>query len=219
MGQALQHKKRILAQQQAEKAAETQAETMANMGEYEQMLVQLAEHKQQLSAIRSVKDKIALKHEIIPVYQDYISGVLKSASGVQDDVLMHVFVWACDAGEIDLALELGDYALNHDLKMPAQFERDVPSFFIEEMAEAKIEDADTRLKALRDVEYQTTDIDVHDDIRAKLYKGLGEASDTLGDIEGALGYFNTAIEFDDKIGVKTRVKQLEKMIKEKAQGD
>ena len=90
---ALRHKARAL----AAKAAANAPEGHLTAGSaYELMLYKLAEDRRRLKQIQSVKQKIALKAEILPEYQDWIDGVLSAGKGAQDDVLTTLLVWCID---------------------------------------------------------------------------------------------------------------------------
>ena len=60
---------------------------------------------------------------------EVLDGVLQADAGAQDPVLVEVLVWQIDVGNWPRVLELADYALRHQLKMPDQYNRDLPAPF------------------------------------------------------------------------------------------
>ena len=210
MGKALDHKKRVLARQQAEARGETQTETMEGASAYDQHLMQLTAHLRQLKALKSTRAKVNLKGQIISDYDAYIDGVLDSGAGVQDDVFMTAFVWLVDLGQFKRAIALAIYALEHDLKMPERFNRDVASFLVDEISESMLATADIDIDILSKVETLTAEADIHDQVRAKLHKIFGKFHALSEDVDKAIASYSTALEFDDKCGVKTVLKGLEK---------
>lgn len=189
----------------------------ASANAYELMLVKLAEDKRRLKDIKSVEKKAELKAQLLPDYQPWIDGVLESDTGRQDDVLMTVFVWAIDTGSLQLALAIGDYALEHNLVMPDQYQRDVASVLAEEIADLALKaDDDYRLANLSHL-WTTIGLtdhhDIHDAIRAKLYKAHGYALRAAGDPVAARQHLARALELDARAGVKKDIERLDVVIK------
>lgn len=184
---------------------------------YELMLAKLAEDKRRLKDVKSMEKKAEVKAQLLPDYLPWITGVLASEAGRQDDVLMTVFVWAIDTGNFELALNIGAYAIEHDLVMPDQYKRDVPCVLAEEIADyaLKLEDPQ-RSGLLPDLERAinlTDESDMPDQVRAKLHKAYGYAQRTAGNLFSAKQMLTRALELDSKVGVKKDIERLETLIK------
>lgn len=189
----------------------------ASANAYELMLVALAEHKRQLKDIKGSEKKAELKAKLLPEYAPWIAGVLESDTGRQDDVLMTVFVWTIDTADFATAVQIGAYAIRHNLVMPDQYQRDVASVLAEEIADIALKRDDAfRLANLNHIERTvaiTDDRDIHDAIRAKLYKALGYACRAADEPKYARQLLARALELDSRVGVKKDIERLDVVIK------
>lgn len=189
----------------------------ASANAYELMLVKLAEDKRRLKDIKSVEKKAELKAQLLPDYQPWIAGVLEADTGRQDDVLMTVFVWTIDTADFATAVQIGTYAIRHNLVMPDQYQRDVASVLAEEIADIAIKRDDAFRQAnLNHIESTvaiTDDRDIHDAIRAKLYKAYGYALRTNEEPRLARTVLARALELDSRVGVKKDIERLDVVIK------
>ncbi|WP_207003867.1 phage terminase small subunit [Trinickia mobilis] len=207
------HFARVSAAQAA--AAATPGQTMAGATPYELMLAKLAADRRALKGVQSVARKVELKRKLLPEYADYVAGVLNGGRGAQDDVLVTVMVWRIDAGDFDGALAIAAYALEHGLSLPDQFERSLASLVAEQFADAALSsfmDGGTfDAASLARVDTLTRDQDMHDQVRAKLYKALGYAVQEV-DPPRALEYLRRALSLNDRVGVKKDIDRLSKLI-------
>lgn len=182
--------------------------------QYEIMLMQLAEHKRALKEIQSREKKAELKAEILPDYVPYVDGVIESDIGIQDDVLMTIMVWRIDAGDLHGALEIGKYALDHDLKTPEQYNRDTATLLVEEIAEyviAQGEDSDEFDLALI-ANLHTKDFDMPDQVRAKIHKAIG-LSLASKNYDLAIEHLERALALDKKSGVTKVLEKFKRGLK------
>lgn len=205
----------MAAAQQPENTDHPRDKNAANA--YELMLAKLAGDKRRLKEIQSLELKAALKLTLLPEYADWIAGVLESDNGRQDDVLMTVFVWAVDAGQFATALDIGEYALRHNLVMPDQYQRDVPCVLAEEIADFALKIPEDQLLVLHpylDRAIELTDgKDMPDQVRAKLYKASGYAMRADGELARARARLVRAFELFDKVGVKKDIERIDTLIK------
>ena len=205
----------MAATQPADTAAQPRDQHAANA--YELVLLKLAEDKRRLKEVKSMERKAEVKAQLLPEYLPWITGVLESEAGRQDDVLMTVFVWAIDIGNFDLALQIGAYAIEHKLVMPDQYQRDVPSVLAEEIADVAIKADDERritmLSSLALTLDLTAGCDMHDVIRAKIHKACGYALRAAGNLEQARTTLARALELDQRSGVKKDIERLDVLIK------
>lgn len=195
-------------------ASAAPGESLAGASRYELMLAKLATDRRRLMDIKSIERKIIVKRELLPEYADYIAGTLEGGRGAQDDVLTTIMVWRVDAGDYAGALSIADYALQHRLTLPDQYDRTLATVIAEEFATAAI----TAFKAeegfdveqLKHVADLTESHDMHDQVRAKLYKALGLAVQDKPEV--ALPYLNRALQLHDRVGVKNDIDRLQKQL-------
>ena len=215
MGHARAHYLRVSAVALGVTAEKPRDQSSANA--YELMLAKLAEDKRRLKDVKSMEKKAEVKAQILPDYLPWITGVLQSEAGRQDDVLMTVFVWAIDIGDFALALDIGAYAIEHDLVMPDQYKRDVPCVLAEEIADfaLRLQD-DLRGALVLDLKRTiglTDAKDMPDEVHAKLLKAYGYALRAGNELPDARTALTRALELDSKVGVKKDIERLETLIK------
>ncbi|MCJ8287073.1 phage terminase small subunit [Halomonas sp.] len=219
---ARRHFQRVSAAQAAGDAGETPMQGPA----YELMQAALFEDYRRLKSTQSMERKAEIKREILPKYADYVDGVLEAGQGAQDDVLMRVMLWRIDAGDIAGAVTIARYALTHDLNPPDQFERSTAAIIAEEVADQGLKQLDEEdvdvlalLKQLIDAEIMTRQADMHDPIRAKLFKALGYAQRAAGQLVEAQSSLERALALNDKVGVKKDLERIERELKQQNAGD
>lgn len=207
------HFNRVLAARAA--AAASPGATMKGATAYELMLAKLAADRRALKGIQSIERKIELKRKLLPDYADYVAGVLSGGRGAQDDVLVTVMVWRIDAGDFDGALAIAAYALSNGLTLPDQFERSLASLVAEQFADAALSSFLDGEKfdaaSLELVDDLTREADMHDQVRAKLYKALGYAMQAAAPAR-ALDYLRRAVALNDRVGVKKDIDRLTKQV-------
>lgn len=180
------------------------------------MRAKLNEDRRRLKAVQSVERKIAVKREILPEYDAYITGVLASGRGVQDEVLGYVLCWRIDVGDFAGALPLARYVLSHHLALPDSFQRTPATLIAEEPAEQALKayaaGKPFDVSVLRDVMELTAAEDMPDQVRAKLLFALGRHLADAAPGE-ALAYLRRAVELHDKVGAKKDIEQLERRLR------
>lgn len=209
-------------------------------GSTNQILLQLAADRRRLKAIKSITAKIELKRELVPAYDAWIAGILKAREDggryVQDDILTAMLCWSIDIGDFDRAMPLVRYALEGGLALP-EMDRDVATFVVEESADLALArfkeggEAATSFPGgvLLEIEALTEDLDMHDQVRAKLMRAIGEAilvtipadaedDDYRGGKGAALRYFIRARALSPAVGVAKAIERLERDLKKLAPG-
>lgn len=220
---AQRHFERVSASQTAASAAP--GESLAGASRYELMLAKLATDRRRLKDIQSIERKVDVKREVLPEYDDYVTGALEGGRGAQDDVLMTVMVWRIDTGDYAGAMKIAEYALEHRLTMPDQYDRTLATVIAEEFAEAALAaftvDAVFPLELIERVAELTASHDMHDQVRAKLCKAHAYALTAgAGDINGhdrpryvaSLEMMRRAVTLHDRVGVKKDIAALEKAL-------
>ncbi len=183
------------------------------------MRYKLGSDRARLKKIASMQRKAEVKAEIIPDYLPYIEGQM--AAGLGDDILTQVMVWALDANKLETFSILARYALDNGVAMPTEFARGLGAWlaestakFVLRLADQTISAADigyANVTALRDltlyVREETRNMDMHDEIRAKLERACGEI--LLEESPApALEHFEAALRLDPHSRVKKRIAAL-----------
>ncbi|WP_438767880.1 phage terminase small subunit [Kushneria sp. TE3] len=211
-----QHYERITAAQAAADAGDQVMQGDA----YHLMQAQLWEDYRRLKSVQSVERKVEIKREILPNYAEYIDGVLDAGRGAEDEVLMRVMLWRIDVGDITGALPIARYAMQHQLDPGEQFQRSTAAILAEESADQALalgDDDDSMLDALVEINELIDGRDMHDQIRAKLHKSLGNGHRARGDMPDALTHYQRAFELNDRAGVKKDIERIEKALKKQAE--
>lgn len=205
-------------------------------GEAARTFMQLQEDIRTLKDISSIERKIAAKRLLLPNYDAWCAGVIAQTDaqrGPLDEVFTTMMAWRIDVGDFIEALPMVEFAARNGLEMPDRFERGVVAFAVEQISEAAIawydrpiEDAApfpaAVLPQLEDL-IAELDVDLHDEISAKLYRALGQAvmagvnEDDAEDLEtrrkSQLKSFERAFKLNPKIGVKAQIDRLTKVLK------
>lgn len=196
----------------AEKAAQREQSPLRHATAYEQMLVKLAADRRTLSQIHSKERKADKKRELLPFYLPWVTGVLETGTGAQDDILMTVMLWRLDAGDIVGALEIARYALRFGLSMPEGHSRTAPYMFAEEVAlaaiRARIAGESVDVQQLLSVIELTRTADMPDEVRARLHKVVGLILRDAGQLTDAMTHLQRAIQLDGGCGVKKDIERL-----------
>lgn len=222
MSHARKHFLRASAERLAEAQQGASAQHHASLTAYEQMLAQLVDHRRQLKAIQSTERKIELKAKLLPDYAAWIEGVLKADTGVQDEVFVTCMIWTMDVADWAQALKMAAYAIKHDLILPDRFERTLGTLIAEEIADAALKpDSAVPLDVLIEANTLTSDEDMPDQVRAKLFKAIGYGLRDTTDKLGAIDFLRTALGLFANIGVKKDIEKLERELRnaQKAAGE
>lgn len=188
---------------------------------HELMQAALFEDYRRLKSTQSMERRAEIKREILPKYVDYVDGVLEAGQGAQDDVLMRIMLWRIDAGDIAGAVAIARYALAHGLNPSEEFKRSTAAIIAEEVADQSLTQLDDEgidvvvlLGYLVDVEAMTRAADMHDQVRAKLFKAMGYAQRAAGQLVEAQSSLERALTLNERIGVKKDLERLERLIQQ-----
>ncbi|CDL79812.1 phage terminase small subunit [Xenorhabdus cabanillasii] len=203
---------------QAEASAWLNGNALQNHSGYNQMLLMLGQHRKQLKGIQSMEGKARLKQKLLPHYVPWVTGVLATGQGAQDDVLMYVMLWRIDAGEYDGALDIADYALRYQLAMPQGHSRTAGCAIAEEMADAAQRSYSAKspmpLATLERAISLADAQDMPDEVKAELYKWLGYSQRDHDLPQPAYCSLSRALELNNKVGVKKDLEQLARIIRQ-----
>lgn len=220
---------RVLAAKEEQRVA-AESEFGATRGEaFELNMAQLYEFKKRLKDVQSTQEKARLKRTMLPELDPYIDTVLANGTGKPNEVLMTALVWNIDAGSYARALQIAGYALQHQLPLPDQYKRNLPTLLQDEISEAILQGSlkgDEAMQVAGTVLQMTEQLDSHDQAKAKLYKAgayalLGRDSKTTVDYKTvpiavakqALPLLQRAMTLFAAIGVKKDIERLEQRIR------
>lgn len=185
---------------------------------YELHLAAIIEDTRRLHDIQSIERKVEAKRELLPNYEEYVKGVLEAAPGHQDEVLMTLMVWYLDVGDLETGLDIADYAVANGLETPDRYQRSTANLVAETVADYALnsEREDPDLEVIEAVK-RTVDMfgesDMHDQVKAKLFKAYGYRLWILEKPEEAKEALERALKLNDRVGVKKDIEALKKELK------
>ena len=215
---ARRHRLQALAAKEAAKADEFGG-VRPDASVYQLQLTELKNDIHVLRSIQSQEKRAEAKKELIPKHMPYVLGIVQSGAKVeQDEVITTIMLWCFDCGLFNQGLSLAEYALEQNLKMPDSFSRSTASIVAEEIGNAAhkaYQDGQVfKLDVLEKATQLTADYDMHDQIRAKLYLGIGRTFLQLDRGSEAVAFLKMAIAKNENCGGKTDLKKTEKLCKE-----
>lgn len=165
---------------------------------------------QKQHSLESKSAKAEFKASRLDHYRDWVNGILANEAMPYDKITTEMAVWSIDAGDLDYAIQIADYMLNGDHPMPPVFEEKTASALLRLFNQQADIATFEQLKSIENIFLAQ---DVKDDLRAKLYRKIGEHL-VESDPKEALHYWDNALELDKEVGVKTKTDQLRKKVEE-----
>lgn len=196
----------------AAQAIQAGAEALAGVPNVE---LRMFNHLNILKEMKSIQERIAKKAEWLPEYLGFIEGCLAVSPAPQNTTLVHLMIWATDANDFELAVRIAEYVVLNDMVMPEGYTRTTAEFVTEQCAEVFINDTELaianaslieRIISLGDGEQ------IVDEVRAKIYRALGDALNQAQPMEAVSAYKN-ALRYNPKAGCKKDLEQLEKRLR------
>lgn len=188
---------------------------------YQRLLKNLHDDKAILKNIASITDKIQAKADMLPAYQDWVSGVISGQNAQPDDkITPTVLVWMIDCGQLDEAMPLAQFAMHNNLAATDEYQRSMPEIIIEQYAEQIANGHEIDEQNLQGLIYWAVDkgddglhrYNMPDQIRAKLLKAAGERKEEQGELAAAIDLYDAALTYNSRVGVKKRLDALRKQI-------
>jgi hypothetical protein len=81
-----------------------------------------------LSAARDIDEKIRIKKVVLPTYLDFVNNYIEQGDNYPNDVAVQVMIWLLDTVDIEQGLNLALHLVKQGQRMPAKFDRDMPTF-------------------------------------------------------------------------------------------
>ncbi len=175
------------------------------------MLAKLESDKYELGTIRSQKQRIERKLDLLGEYADYLTTVINGGNRSHNETLVNICLWALDTWQHDYFMTLAEFALQSGMKAPKGFKRSLPELLLEEFSLVVMNKAQpqydiNRLMLLGEL---TQGANITDEVTAKFHKARGLALQT-SDPQAALLAYQTAQSYGGK--VKPHIKRLEKIL-------
>lgn len=207
--------------------------------EAQKVIFQLQEDRRRLKEFKATERKVEAKIAMLPAYRGWCDGVLAAGEGERgplDQIFTTIMAWTIDVGDYMTALPMLEHAVKYKLDMPSGFNRDPITFAIDQICEEAIRvydlggDAAQAFEAgvlpmLQDL-VEDHDIDLHDEVEAKLFKATGRAIMAGADLENeddlrqrreqTLKVYQRALEIHDRCGVKKDIEKLNRELKKAA---
>lgn len=202
-------------------AAEAGGADLGSLSAYQRLLKNLHDDKVLLKSVSSIADKVHIKKQALPAYQEWIDGITAAGTVQADDrIAATVIVWMIDCGLLDEVMPLADVLIHSGLESADEYSRSMPEIIVEQMADQIESGSEISAESLKTlIEWATAkkedglhEINLADVIRAKLLKAAGEKAEAADDNETALNLYRKAVGYNDKAGVKKRIEALEKQL-------
>lgn len=196
-----------------------------------QLHMRLVHDLRRLKEIKSVQAKVEAKRSMLPEYEAWIEGWLaaigQTGEAREDEIVGTMMVWKIDTGDYVGALQIAEPMLAHNLPLPARYARDTATLVTEEIADAALtalgRGGAFDLSVLQRTESLVTDKDMHDEVKAKLFKAIGleflrraeqEANlDEKAVLQAsARDALVRARNLHDRVGVKKEIERLERAL-------
>lgn len=209
------------AHKQAVLAARSADVDLAAAEPYKRLQYQLAQDRQILGGIKGIPDKITAKRGMVEKYRDWLREVHESGKAQPaDTVFTTALLWLIDIGDLETAAPLVEFAIDQNMAVADQYQRDLKDLMFEELAEQLAAGAELsaeseslligRLTAINP-ETGLHDLNIMDPIRAKFLKACGERCEDT-DPSRALSLYEKAVEYFANVGVKKRIDALKKQL-------
>lgn len=196
----------------AAQAIQAGAEALAGVPNVE---LRMFNHLNILKDMKSIQERIAKKAEWLPEYLGFIEGCLAVSPAPQNTTLVHLMIWATDANDFELAVRIAEYVVLNDMVMPEGYTRTTAEFVTEQCAEVFINDTDLAIANASLIERIISlgeGEQIVDEVRAKIYRALGDALNQAQPMEAVSAYKN-ALRYNPKAGCKKDLEQLEKRLR------
>lgn len=163
----------------------------------------LSEDLLMLKATKSIERKEQIKRDIlIPKYREQVLALIKANK--KHELISYYMIWCFDAGEIPEGLEIAEYCLQNEIKMPERFKSNVAFFVSNNLLDwGKAEFAAARSfepyisDLLAKIEAENWDID--DACKAGFYTLLGRAELKAENYQEAVTKLVRAAELGGKV--------------------
>ena len=194
-------------------------------------LIDFEEDRKYLKRLNAIEDKVKHKREVlVPKYKPYVDAYLTKGEVFENPIFTNMVIWLFDVSEMDTAIDWCMKAIELDLPTPENFRRDWPTVCADEVlawAEKESERGHSIEPYFSNVFAKVEkDWRLHEEVHAKWYRFAGlhlirneegqpqaTAIGCLDTLDKALRLLQHAHDKYDKVGVKTKIGQIEQRIR------
>ncbi|RSD30725.1 phage terminase small subunit [Vibrio pectenicida] len=220
--------------QMLEKQANQSASEMISGADTESLhikLIDFEEDRKYLKQLNAIEDKVKHKREVlVPKYKPYVEAYLAKGEVFENPIFTNMVIWLFDVNDMETAIDWCLKAIELDLPTPDNFRRDWPTV----CADAVLEWAEKESSRGHSIEpyfrkvFEKVEKEwrLHEEVHAKWYRFAGlylirneegqpqpTAIGCLETLEKALVLLQHAHDKYDKVGVKTKIGQIEQRIR------
>jgi hypothetical protein len=166
----------------------------------------------------TLEGKARIKEALLPNYLDFVGHYVDNGDNYPNDVAVQVMIWLLDTGDIEKGLNLALHLLKQNQKMPARFDRDMPTFladFFYDWAGEELK-ADRCVSPYLDVLVATAENEqwpMHPLCYSKLYAILAKHKERSGDYAEGVALCDKAEAINpEKAGVKGLKERMQKRL-------
>lgn len=210
---AANNKQKVLAKQEQQKQQQLDSkENKTLVEEYDIIKASLEADLITLKSQKTIEKKKAYKEHIIPNYLDYLQQYLESGHNHPNGILSQVVVWLFDTEMFDLAIQYADFAIKQGQKLPTRFKTpNFETFICDELADYGSRQLKEKQPAPV-LEFAIGGLqsgwDVNPIPAAKVYAIAAKVADQQGELDKCHNYCQSALELNDKAGVKKLLKEV-----------
>lgn len=192
-------------------------------------LKQRSEQKYQLLVAACEQDKAHLKaaypddhaarneakRAVLDKYRDYLQSWMDDGQTSQNEVLVFNVIWAWDTGDYDWFMPLAEYAVQTQQTI-SWTKRNLPTLLADSIVQAAADAFKADDRSLEAVFWWAFErvfawpLSAKDIISAHFYKLAAQLQEREGELALALAYYQQADALKGDIGVKGKIKDLEK---------
>lgn len=220
--------------QMLEKQANQSASEMISGADTESLhikLIDFEEDRKYLKQLNAIEDKVKHKREVlVPKYKPYVEAYLAKGEVFENPIFTNMVIWLFDVNDMETAIDWCLKAIELDLPTPDNFRRDRPTVCADSVLEWAEKESGRGhsiepyfSKVFEKVEKEWR---LHEEVHAKWYRFAGlylirneegqpqpTAIGCLETLEKALVLLQHAHDKYDKVGVKTKIGQIEQRIR------
>lgn len=221
MGKALERKKRLLAEQDKQQSQPTTADTLPLQAHQHDLKEQLTSDLAIIKQLDGDQQRLPMKEKLIEKYRKEVETKMREFHNwARQPMIFWWLMWRLDVEGFDSVATAFEKAVEHGLTTPENFERDWQTIYLDQVKLAYEEllkteqDFDSNL--LKKVVDQLTqgDLATNSYLKAKLFALRGKVAMAEKDLTDAKKYFEQALKYNEKSGVKTLLKRVNKELGE-----
>jgi len=204
--------------------ADSQDQTVTlDINLFEQLQAAMQTDVARIKGINKLDDKQEMKRKLLPNYLPFVNNYIAEEHDYPCDIAVQVMIWLFDVCDIENALKVGIYLVNKTPSiMPTRFNRDLPSFIIDETYEwsnSQLKDEQTASPYLDELVNAIEEngwvnaFELHPLLISKSYVILAKHKEREGDLKACVSLCERAEAANPEgAGVKTMKERAQKAL-------